>query len=405
MTEGQSRGSQDGYALLVLLATSAVLLAALALAIPRMAMQAQRLKEERLIQRGEEYSRAIKLYYRQHRKYPARLDELEDTDGVRYLRGRPSDPLGETGEWRLIHMGTDGRFEDSLLHDLAKDTRESGLGGFPGGAVGLVVRDGSSQLPNGSEAYGPEDLGARTGLPGQPFPTAQNRAQNVRESAAPDLVTRGRYNEGFGFDPNQLPPQATEGRDGEPPDRSSMLPNEAPSDPIEGEPLDPFNRFGQRGRERNPTASAIGSRTLGAQRQDPSSRTQVPGQRSAGPGALAGSTRSNPAGLAAGSGAREMINRLLTTPRAPGAPIGGAQGAAATPQVFERGIAGVASQAEGSGVKVYNGRESYVEWEFVYDYRKDRDEPGGTGDARQTGDPAQQVPNRNRTSSRTGPVR
>ena len=105
VTEGPSRGSQEGYALLVLLATSAVLLAALALAIPRMAMQAQRVKEERLIQRGEQYSRAIKLYYRQHRKYPARLDDLEDTDGVRYLRGRPRDPLGETGEWRLIPHG------------------------------------------------------------------------------------------------------------------------------------------------------------------------------------------------------------------------------------------------------------------------------------------------------------
>ena len=402
MTDSDSRRKRGGYALLVLLATSAVLLAALALAIPRMAMQAQRVKEERLIQRGEQYSRAIKLYYRQHRKYPARLDDLEDTDGVRYLRGRPSDPLGETGEWRLIHMGTDGRFEDSLLHDLAKDTRESGLGGFPGGGVGLggVVRGGSGQLPNRYGASGLEGLGAQPGLPGQPFPTAQNRAQNVRESAAPDLATRERYNEGFGFDPNQVAPQATEGRDGEPPEHSSMLPSEAPMIQDEREPSDPFNRIGQRARERNPTASAIGSRSLGAQRQDPTSRTQRVGPT--GPGV---STRSNQAGLAAGSGAREMINRLLTTPRAPGAPIGGAQGAAATPQVFERGIAGVASQAEGSGVKVYNGREAYVEWEFVYDYRKDREGLGGTGDTRQTGVPAQQVPSRNRPSSRSGPAR
>ena len=402
MTQRPSRGSQEGYALLVLLATSAVLLAALALAIPRMAMQAQRVKEERLIQRGEQYSRAIKLYYRQHRKYPARLDDLEDTDGVRYLRGRPSDPLGETGEWRLIHMGTDGRFEDSLLHDLAKDTRESRVGRIPGGGVGLggVVRNGSSQSPGSSEAYGLEGLRAQPSVPGQPFPTAQNRAQNLRESAAPDLVSRGRYNEGFGFDPNQLAPQATEGRDGEPPDRSSMLPSEAPMNQDERESSDPFNRLGQRARERNPTASAIGSRSLGAQRQDPTSRTQ--GARQTGSG---GSTRSNQAGLAAGSGAREMINRLLTTPRAPGAPIGGAQGAAATPQVFERGIAGVASQAEGSGVKVYNGREAYVEWEFVYDYRKDREGLGGTGDTRQTGAPTQQVPGRSRPISRTGPAR
>ena len=401
MTEGHSRRSQEGYALLVLLATSAVLLAALALSIPRMAMQVQRLKEERLIQRGEQYSRAIKLYYRQHRKYPARLEDLEDTDGVRYLRGRPSDPLGETGEWRLIHMGTDGRFEDSLLHDLSKDIRESGLGGSPGGGIGLggIASDRSGQLPDGFDPSGREGLGAQAGLPGQPFPTAENRARNVRESAAPDLLTRGRYNEGFGFDPNQLAEQPAEERDGEPPESSSMLPGQPPMEETGREPPDPFNRFGQRGRERNPTASALGSRSLGAQRQDNSSRVSGPGQ----PGG--GATRSGQAGLAEGSGAREMINRLLTTPRSPGAPIGGAQGAAATPQVFERGIAGVASQAEGSGVKVYNGKDAYVEWEFVYDYRKDQDGLGGTGDTRQAGTPAQQVPGRNRTNPQTRPVR
>ena len=265
MTEGHSRRSQEGYALLVLLATSAVLLAALALSIPRMAMQVQRLKEERLIQRGEQYSRAIKLYYRQHRKYPARLEDLEDTDGVRYLRGRPSDPLGETGEWRLIHMGTDGRFEDSLLHDLSKDIRESGLGGFPGGGIGLggIASDRSGQLPDGFDPSGREGLGAQAGLPGQPFPTAENRAQNVRESAAPDLLTRGRYNEGFGFDPSQVAEQPAEERNGEPPESSSMLPGQPPMEETGREPPDPFNRFGQRGRERNPTASALGSRSLG----------------------------------------------------------------------------------------------------------------------------------------------
>ena len=49
--------------------------------------------------------------------------------------------------------------------------------------------------------------------------------------------------------------------------------------------------------------------------------------------------------------------------------------------MFERGIAGVASQGEGSGVRRYNGKETYVEWEFVFDYRKDgagQDGLGGT---------------------------
>ena len=50
--------------------------------------------------------------------------------------------------------------------------------------------------------------------------------------------------------------------------------------------------------------------------------------------------------------------------------------AAVTAQVFERGIAGVASKSEDVGVRVFNGKEAYNEWEFVYDYRKDTDRAG-----------------------------
>jgi hypothetical protein len=35
------------------------------------------------------------------------------------------------------------------------------------------------------------------------------------------------------------------------------------------------------------------------------------------------------------------------------------------------GIAGVASKSEDSGIKLYNERSKYKEWEFLYDPRKD----------------------------------
>ena len=83
----------------------------------------------------------------------------------------------------------------------------------------------------------------------------------------------------------------------------------------------------------------------------------------------------------AGAGAAQLINRLLTAPRPGG--MAGAMGTqpqaqmAATAVVFERGIAGVASKSEDVGIKVYNGKETYNEWEFVYDYRRDT---GAAGD-------------------------
>lgn len=62
----------------------------------------------------------------------------------------------------------------------------------------------------------------------------------------------------------------------------------------------------------------------------------------------------------------QMIMNQLTQPRAGGM---GAVGGAATGQ---GGIAGVASKVDGEGIKVYNERTKYKEWEFLYDPQKDK---------------------------------
>jgi hypothetical protein len=112
------------------------------------------------------------------------------------------------------------------------------------------------------------------------------------------------------------------------------------------------------------------------------------------------------------SGAANLINQLLTSPRpgglngvaggvAPGqptnspfgtpagggqvgtpvqsmtSPIGGAANNTGTPitgttgQAIGGGIAGVATKVDGEGIKVYNDRSKYKEWEFIYDLSKD----------------------------------
>jgi hypothetical protein len=83
--------------------------------------------------------------------------------------------------------------------------------------------------------------------------------------------------------------------------------------------------------------------------------------------------------------AADLIRNLLTTPRPGGlAGLRGAQGAQAQARPnFAEGIAGVASRVEQRGVKVYNEREFYNEWEFVYDYRQDAAMTGLMGGAGQ----------------------
>ena len=77
-------------------------------------------------------------------------------------------------------------------------------------------------------------------------------------------------------------------------------------------------------------------------------------------------------GTAAGQGnaAADMIRNILTTPRPGGMPQGVTGG-----QMIGGGIAGVASTAEGEGVKVYNDRTLYQEWEFIFDPQKQKQIP------------------------------
>jgi len=53
---------ESGYALLMILAMAAVVAITLYTQLPKVAFEAQRDKEQRLIDRGEQYSRAIQLF-------------------------------------------------------------------------------------------------------------------------------------------------------------------------------------------------------------------------------------------------------------------------------------------------------------------------------------------------------
>ena len=381
------RRGERGYVLLALLASSAVLVATLALSLPRMAVQRQRDREQKLIDRGEQYQRAIELYFRQHNKYPEEIEDLEETDGVRYLRRRHPEPMGSTGEWRIIHMGEDGRFEDSLLHDLEKDGDAAGrtaTGGLPGFGSGPsqgeapypVAAGPSVTVPGGPAPVAPFGLqDPRLGQGPQPLVGAA-RARTARESAAPDVSARDRYSQGFDFGTDN--PIADSEDSSETQDRSRMLPSTIPMDENEiGAGFGPANQDPR----------------LGAVPGGPFGFGQAPAGAAVGRGGPGLPGGGNQAGLAAGSGAAEMIHGLLTTPRSaiqPGAPS--AQSPTAAQRMFERGIAGVASTSEEQGIKTYKGRQAFNEWEFVFDYREATGSAQAGAQGRQAGGSGQRDP-------------
>jgi type II secretory pathway pseudopilin PulG len=96
---------QSGYMLLaILLMMTLMIIAAMAVA-PKLASQIKREREQELYHRGSEYARAIRRFYRKFGRYPTSIDQLENTNNMRFLRKRYKDPITGKDDWTLIHVG------------------------------------------------------------------------------------------------------------------------------------------------------------------------------------------------------------------------------------------------------------------------------------------------------------
>lgn len=99
-----SRRSERGYILLMLMLFVALLAIAAGALAPSIAFRMKRDREEEMIHRGVQYSRAIRRYVKKTGRYPTRLEELENTNNIRFLRKRYKDPI--TGkDFKLLHVG------------------------------------------------------------------------------------------------------------------------------------------------------------------------------------------------------------------------------------------------------------------------------------------------------------
>ncbi|HKR30084.1 MAG TPA: hypothetical protein VJT08_06390, partial [Terriglobales bacterium] len=98
-------GSQDGYVLLAILFALTLLVIALSAAAPRAAKAIQRQKEAELIRRGDQYALAIRRFYKKFGRYPSDLDQLENTNNIRFLRRKYLDPITGKDDWQPIQFG------------------------------------------------------------------------------------------------------------------------------------------------------------------------------------------------------------------------------------------------------------------------------------------------------------
>ena len=153
------RRRESGYTLLMVVFLVAIMsITALAVA-PNLLTQGRREKEEEMIWRGEQYQRAILLYYQKFGKYPTKIEDLtKQTNGVRFLRQAYPDPMNkEDGSWRFIYVGPNGQLIGSL-----RPTTMLQNGLSPQGTAGLSCLTGGGQSSPGAPGTATEpNAGAR----------------------------------------------------------------------------------------------------------------------------------------------------------------------------------------------------------------------------------------------------
>jgi type II secretory pathway pseudopilin PulG len=99
------RPTEEGYVLLAVICMLALLILALSVAVPKVREDIQRDREIETMQRGKQYIRAIKMYYKKFGAYPPNIDALVKTNEIRFLRKRYLDPITGKDDWKPILFG------------------------------------------------------------------------------------------------------------------------------------------------------------------------------------------------------------------------------------------------------------------------------------------------------------
>jgi len=124
------RQREGGYLLLAILLMMALMIIAATIEALRLVQQIKRDREEEMIHRGTEYARAIKKFYKKFGRNPTSLEQLDNTNEIRFLRKRYKDPLTKDGKWTLLHYGD----IQALANPNAPGTPAGALGSTPGNA-------------------------------------------------------------------------------------------------------------------------------------------------------------------------------------------------------------------------------------------------------------------------------
>lgn len=125
------RRGEQGYMLMTLLLIFALMAIFAAAIVPEITFEIKRDREEEMIHRGVQYSRAIRAYYKKFGRYPAKIEDLENTSQMRFLRKRYKDPLNNK-DFRLLHFGEAKLSLNAMSGMIAGASQAGSVGGLTG---------------------------------------------------------------------------------------------------------------------------------------------------------------------------------------------------------------------------------------------------------------------------------
>jgi hypothetical protein len=410
------KNNESGFAMLLVFLLAALIAISLYNEIPRVAFEAQRQKEQTLVDRGEQFKRAIQVFYLNNKRWPSKIEELENYQTRRFLRRRYKDPMTGKDEWRLIHI-QNGVLTDSVTTKNQNQQQGQGFGpqNFINEVQGLAATDnqqangvslanrrrpsdgaalppmggsgGGTFDPNGGNQTGANGMPGTPGSPGMPGQTPPGAQLPPGMVGAPGYGGQPTL-PGQTGQPGQtmggLPPGAT-GIPGIPGVPGSGVPGAPGQNPQQGGATSSTNCFigncgattttpqqGYPGMPGSPVNSQAGGGTgqqlmngLQGQGAQPGQFGGQPGQFGGQPGQFGQPGLTT--GGQGGTQASNLIGQLLTSPRPGG--LQGMPGQQVT--TIGGGLAGVASTADAEGIMRYgDNRSNYKEWEYIFDLNK-----------------------------------
>ncbi len=340
---------ERGSALLIVFVFAAIVAILLYREMPIAAFEARRQKEQRLVDRGHEYQRAVQLYYRKFQgRYPANIEVLENSNNLRFLRRRYKDPFTGKDDWRLLHAGPGGQIIDSKVRNSI--------------ANGIFGQNGANSNGQGYSTLG---AGLSGGSPGNGF-GGNSSNSNTGANSTSSSSFGSSSGSSFGSSDSSSDPAVTVAP------VARRAPVISASGPGAGNGTPSSNELDQ-----DPSTPLLPAQVLPA--QDPNApaqpdTAQVPPATQTQPVAQGGPTGVVPSQAQQGqtTGASALGQNGATTAFGQNSAGGGLTSTNGSTGILNSGgLAGVASKAKGHAIKKINEQTDYSLWEFWYDPTKD----------------------------------